>query len=84
MLTIAIASCPDRQPADEARSREVMPAEELLQADGGTVGLEVIEWIVTPAQVVASWAIPVSAARQMLQQAGFPVGREDSEQTVRF
>jgi hypothetical protein len=84
MLTTAIASCPDSQPADEARFREVMPAEELPQADGGTVGLEAIEWIVTPAQLVASWAIPALAARQMLQQAGFPVGREDSELTVRF
>ena len=46
-----------------------MPAEELPQADGGTVGLEAIEWIVTPAQLVASWAIPALAARQMLQQA---------------
>jgi hypothetical protein len=84
MLTAAIASCPDSQPADEARSREVMPAGELPQSDGGPDGLEAIAWIVTPAQVVASWAIPALAARQMLQQAGFRVGLEDSDETVRF
>ncbi len=61
-----------------------MPAEELPQSDGGTDGLEAIAWIVTPAQVVASWAIPALASRQMLQQAGLRVGLEDSDETVSF
>ena len=84
MLTAVVASCPDNQPSDEARQREVIPADGLPRPDGRLDKLAAIALIVKPAQVVASWAVPALVARQTMQQAGFRVGLEDSDEMVRF
>jgi hypothetical protein len=61
-----------------------MPADGLPRPDGRLDKFAAIALIVKPAQVVALWAVPALVARQMIQQAGFRVGLEDSDEMVRF
>ncbi len=84
MLTAVVASRSDTQTSDEVRLREVMPADGLPTVDSRSDELAAMALIVTPAQVVASWAIPALVAQKMVQQAGFRVALEDSDETVRF